>query len=161
MDYTYKTNKYRKPLLNICGVTGQNKTLNLGVAFVSGESEEDYSWALSHLKGLLHSERISEPSIFVTDRDRALLNALRTHFPSVPTLICAWHQAKDVKAYARSNLHRQERMDDGKFVDHDDVLQFEKLFFQALKSTSLEDFDKTNASLAALWPQGAEYIQRT
>ena len=43
-------------------------------------------------------------------------------------------------------------MDDGKFVNHDDVLQFEKLFFQALKSTSLEDFDKTNASLAALWP---------
>ena len=46
MDCTYKTNRFHLPLLDIIGSTGLNNTFYIGFIFISGETEEDYSWAL-------------------------------------------------------------------------------------------------------------------
>jgi MULE transposase domain len=42
MDCTYKTNRYRMPLLNIIGVTSMHTTINLGFVFMHREKETDY-----------------------------------------------------------------------------------------------------------------------
>ena len=34
IDCTYKTNRFNMPLLNICGVTGGNKVIQLGLVFL-------------------------------------------------------------------------------------------------------------------------------
>jgi hypothetical protein len=49
LDCTYKTNKYKMPLLHICGVTNLGTTFSIGFAFLSAEREEDYSWAIGIL----------------------------------------------------------------------------------------------------------------
>ncbi|KAI9913718.1 hypothetical protein PsorP6_005618 [Peronosclerospora sorghi] len=46
MDSTYKTNRYKLPLLNIVGVMPTNQTVSVAYAFLSEESEDDYAWAL-------------------------------------------------------------------------------------------------------------------
>ncbi|XP_058732781.1 basic leucine zipper 34-like, partial [Vicia villosa] len=49
---TYKTNKYRLPLLEIIGVTSNEKTYSSGYAFLECEKEDNFAWALevSHYK---------------------------------------------------------------------------------------------------------------
>lgn len=43
IDCTYKTNRFKMPLLNICGITGENRMIQLGLIFLSSEKESDYS----------------------------------------------------------------------------------------------------------------------
>ena len=42
MDCTYKTNRFQMPLLNICAVTGNKKTIQVGLCFLSREKEANY-----------------------------------------------------------------------------------------------------------------------
>ena len=49
MDCTYKTNKYKMPLLTICGVTSSGTTFIVGFAFLHEEIKEYYDWVLYHL----------------------------------------------------------------------------------------------------------------
>ena len=46
MDCTYETNKYNLPALNICTVTGSNKTITVGLCLLPGETEDHFYWAL-------------------------------------------------------------------------------------------------------------------
>ena len=56
---------------------------------------------LERLKEVFQLNDIDAPNVFVTDRDLALLHALRSTFPSVPTLLCYWHVNKNVLTKAR------------------------------------------------------------
>ncbi|KAF5703902.1 transposase [Fusarium mundagurra] len=52
LDYTYKTNKYGMPLLNMIGVDACQRSFCIAFAFLSGETEQDYLWALDRLRSL-------------------------------------------------------------------------------------------------------------
>ncbi|RFU29030.1 hypothetical protein B7463_g7326, partial [Scytalidium lignicola] len=54
MDCTYKTNRFHMLLFNICTITGGNKVLQIGLAFLSKETEESYNWALGRLKEVMN-----------------------------------------------------------------------------------------------------------
>lgn len=43
---TYKTNKFKMPLLNVVGLTGLDTTFYIAFAFLKGEQEQDYIWVL-------------------------------------------------------------------------------------------------------------------
>ncbi|CAG8678443.1 967_t:CDS:2, partial [Scutellospora calospora] len=77
MNCTYKTNKFRMPLLNVIG-----------------ENEEDYKWALTRVLRLF--DGVQMLGVVVTDRDLALMNALSIVFPSSANLLCVWHISKNV-----------------------------------------------------------------
>lgn len=93
LDCTYKTNKHAMPLLDMVGVDSCQRSFCIAFAFLSGESEEDYSWALQHLKSLYKYEL---PSVVLTDRCLAAMNAAADWFPSSKTLLCLWHVNKAV-----------------------------------------------------------------
>lgn len=42
LDYTYKTNKYGMPLLDIIGVDAYERSFYVAFTFLSSETEEDY-----------------------------------------------------------------------------------------------------------------------
>ncbi|CAJ2651206.1 unnamed protein product [Trifolium pratense] len=46
MDCTYKTNKYRQPLLETAGITSTNMTFAVGFAYMESEKTNNYHWAL-------------------------------------------------------------------------------------------------------------------
>ena len=50
---TFKTNKYRPPLLEIVGVTSTGKTFSGGIGFLEYEKEDNVTWALGVCKTLL------------------------------------------------------------------------------------------------------------
>ena len=64
------------PLLDILGSTGLNHTFFAAFVFLSGETEEDYLYALKMLHEVMNTREIAFPGVIVTDRELALINAL-------------------------------------------------------------------------------------
>jgi hypothetical protein len=46
MDSTYKTNMYNIPLFEIVRVTSTDMTYSVDFAFMTGEKEDKFAWAL-------------------------------------------------------------------------------------------------------------------
>ena len=86
MDCTYKTNKYRCPLLEIVGVTSTNLTFSVAFVYLEAEREENYTWALSILQTAM--EDGYAPSIIVADRELAFMKAIERIFPTSRHLLC-------------------------------------------------------------------------
>ncbi|XP_058217526.1 putative protein FAR1-RELATED SEQUENCE 10 [Rhododendron vialii] len=99
MDCTYKTNKYKFPLLQIVGVTSTEMTFCAAFAFMECEKTENYTWVLENLKGMMDPNAL--PSVIVTDRELALMNAIEHVFPQATNLLCRWHIGKNVLAKCR------------------------------------------------------------
>ncbi|OBS15929.1 hypothetical protein FPOA_13340 [Fusarium poae] len=117
MDCTYRSNRYKMPLLDIIGVDCCGKSFCIAFAFLTGEAEHDYAWALMWLRHIFNLHQIDLPSVIVTDRSLACMNALASSdcFPDIPALLCVWHIDRAVKAYCspaflrdHDNLQRHE-----------------------------------------------------
>ncbi|XP_014523044.1 protein FAR1-RELATED SEQUENCE 5-like [Vigna radiata var. radiata] len=80
MDSTYKTNRYRLPLLEIVGMTCTGLTFSATFAFLSTEKQSNFTWALEKLKDLFITSE-GGPKVIVTDRDLALMNVIANVFP--------------------------------------------------------------------------------
>ncbi|KAH1257474.1 Protein FAR1-RELATED SEQUENCE 5 [Glycine max] len=76
IDNTYKTNRYRLPLLDFVGVTPTGMTFSAGFAYVKGECVNNLVWALQRFRGLF-LKRDALPGVIVTDTDQALMNAVK------------------------------------------------------------------------------------
>ncbi|XP_038688792.1 protein FAR1-RELATED SEQUENCE 5-like [Tripterygium wilfordii] len=77
MDCTYKTNKYRLPLMQIVGVTSTKKTFSIAFCYMSAEKEDNYVWGLNCFKDLFDTVLAG---VFICDREIALMNALKIVF---------------------------------------------------------------------------------
>ena len=73
MDCTYKTNRYKLSLIEIVEVTSTEMTFSSAFAYLEVEREDNFSWCLGSLRSLMDSRLL--PSIVVTDKDLALMNA--------------------------------------------------------------------------------------
>ncbi|KAL2887053.1 mutator-like element transposase [Ceratocystis lukuohia] len=102
--------RYAMPLLDMIGVDSSQKSFCIAFAFLSGETEDDYLWALQHLKSLYQQEL---PSVVLTDRCQAIMNAVPIHFPSAAALLCLWHANKAVLQHCQPafGLKRNESPD--------------------------------------------------
>ena len=84
------------PLLNMIGVDASQRSFCIAFAFLSGDTEEDYTWALSRLKSLYEQHNTKFPFVILTDRCLAVMNAASALFPSSEMLPCDWHANKGV-----------------------------------------------------------------
>ena len=108
LDCTYKTNKYKMPLLHIAGITGADTTFSLAFCFLSEENETYYTWALETLLKVFSSNNIPHPDVFLTDQEQALINSLSNLFPNSTHLLCTWHIQKNLLTNA-SKLIKDKR----------------------------------------------------
>lgn len=110
LDCTYKTNRYQMPLLHIIGISPSNSTFSIAFCFMQNEKEESYIWALKTFFSFLNP--LPFKPVLCTDRDLALLGALRVVCPRYPHLLCIWHINKNVtqntKQYFDTNNKHQE-----------------------------------------------------
>ncbi|KAH1246355.1 hypothetical protein GmHk_06G016456 [Glycine max] len=89
IDNTFKTNRYRLPLLDIVGVTPTWMTFSAAFAYL-----ED------RLLGVI-----------VTDRDLTLMKVVNTVFPECTNLLCRFHIDKNVKAKCKSLIGQKNAWD--------------------------------------------------
>ena len=106
MDCTYKTNRYHFPLLDIIGESSVGKSFYIGLAFIANEREPAYKQVLRWLKGLLNQQQIPYPKTIMTDKEKALRNAVSEVFPETKTLICYWHVIKNIQGRLRPRINK-------------------------------------------------------
>jgi hypothetical protein len=143
IDCTYKTNRYRMPLLNLVGSSGNNRTLHLGVALIARQDESMFRWVFNHLKCLLDEKQVKIP-LFITDRDLAAINAIEEVFPESNIILCRWHINKDVLSYARAHcpeLGRQKDPRSRRWIDRDSTTRFINLYYQTLAASTEDEFN--------------------
>ncbi|KAJ3453427.1 hypothetical protein MRS44_017674 [Fusarium solani] len=101
LDCTYKTNKYKMPLLDIVGVDACQRSFCIAFAFLSGEEEHDFIWALERLRYMYELHGAALPSVILTDRCLACMNAVSSPscFPQSTPMLCLWHINKAVLTY--------------------------------------------------------------
>ncbi|XP_038698755.1 uncharacterized protein LOC119996256 [Tripterygium wilfordii] len=111
MDATYKTNRFKMPLLEIVGVTSTNMTYCIAFVYLNSEKEENYMWALRCLQSTM--EECTAPRVIVTDRELALINScavviLQNHPAMVNYIETVWltpYKEMFVSAWTDSYLH--------------------------------------------------------
>ncbi|KAJ1391177.1 MULE transposase domain [Sesbania bispinosa] len=101
IDTTYKTNKYRLPLLEVVGVTSTELTFSVAFAYIEQEKSDNFMWVLEKIRSMILVPDVS-PEVIVTDRDIALMNAVEKVFPVASHLLCQFHIAKNVKAKCKT-----------------------------------------------------------
>lgn len=102
IDATYKTNSHRMVLLNIVvagTVASEYRRSQLATIHVAGcwmrkETTESYEWAMKQLRSIAWPSG-TDPSLlpdnFVTDKDQALMNAIKVVFPESRHILCYVH----------------------------------------------------------------------
>ncbi|BBN09862.1 hypothetical protein Mp_4g23330 [Marchantia polymorpha subsp. ruderalis] len=120
MDATYKTNKFKMPLLHAVSLSSTSQTFSAAFCFLRSETEADYTWALTQIKSIFDGDHL--PKVIVTDCDQALMSALATVFPNAHNLLCVqrdfppkvcdylkntWivHKERFVHAWTRNHRH--------------------------------------------------------
>ena len=111
MDCTYKTNKYKMPLLVIIGVTNLNTTYYLAFCLLRQEESDDFRWALEQLRELLLYVDVPDPTCVITDREISCISQLRTVFPATKHLLCIWHINKNVLSHCKRLFTNDEEWD--------------------------------------------------
>ena len=106
MDCTYKTNKYKMPLLDIIGVSCFNTSFYSGFVFLKKEDEDSYVWALTAFKKFLGDA--TEPAVIMSDRELALMNSINDVFPSTTSLLCVWHIQKNVFSNCKKDFENAD-----------------------------------------------------
>ncbi|KAK8933214.1 hypothetical protein KSP39_PZI015478 [Platanthera zijinensis] len=94
MDCTYKTNRYRLPLLSIVGQTSTNLSF-----FAAFETENSYKWAFECFKSMLDATTL--PNVLIVDREIALMNAIKVVFPQAKIILCQVHINKNILAHCK------------------------------------------------------------
>ena len=106
MDCTYKTNKYKMPLLDIIGISSFNTSFFSCFVFLQKEEEEDYVWALTKFGKILGIDNY--PLVIVSDRELALMNAIKVVFPRTTNLLCVWHIEKNILVNCKRHFEKGE-----------------------------------------------------
>ncbi|GKA61621.1 PKS-NRPS hybrid synthetase [Tanacetum coccineum] len=106
MDCTYKTNKYKMPLLDIIGVSCFNTSFYSGFVFLKKEDTESYVWALKAFKEFLGPS--NQPAVIMSDRELALMSSIKDVFPSTTSLLCIWHIQKNVFSNCKKDFEHAD-----------------------------------------------------
>lgn len=152
IDSTYKTNRYRLSLLDFVGVTPTEMTFSASFAYLEGERVNNMVWALEWFWGLfLRCDAL--PGVIVTNKDLALMHAMKTVFPEWTNLLCRFHIDKNVKAKCKSLIGQKNAweyvMDAwGSLVDCPSEHQFDDC---------LKKFEIACSS----WPMFVDYVNET
>jgi len=105
MDCTYKTNRFKMPLLHIISFACTGATFTSAIAFLSAETIKDYEWALNTYKGFMGNYL---PLAIVIDRKLALMRATEIAFPVAHKMLCRWHICKNMMAKHRTGFTEED-----------------------------------------------------
>lgn len=139
------------PFFEIVGVISTWKNYNIAGAFLANEDEQSYVWAIEQLEKLFYMVK-REPTCLVTDREKALMNAIDMIFPMAKCLLCRRHVRKNVEDYAKKQMDV--------FRGTSFANQCMKLF----KEESELQYESHLRSLEYLWrehPKVIQYLKRS
>ncbi|KAI3874095.1 hypothetical protein MKW98_013756 [Papaver atlanticum] len=98
LDRTHLKGKFLGSLLCAAAVDADDTLFPLAFAIVDSESDENWMWFLSELRKLLGVNTESMPRLTIlSDRQRGILEAVETHFPSAFHGFCLRHVSENFR----------------------------------------------------------------
>ncbi|XP_062112909.1 protein FAR1-RELATED SEQUENCE 5-like [Humulus lupulus] len=104
-DSTYKTNRYRKPIVILLGSNNHDKTCVFGAALLDNETSTTYDWVLETFLECMGGKM---SSAVLTDGCKAINKALDNIMPGVPHRIFSWHILKNAMHHVHNIAFHQE-----------------------------------------------------
>lgn len=111
IDYTYKTQRYKVPIINIATVSNSGSTISVAVCFIRHKDQEYFDQAARCLRKIILERRIELLSVIITNRKLALTNPLRAIFPKVANLLYLQYIKKNVQLKVSKHFTVQEKDD--------------------------------------------------
>jgi hypothetical protein len=84
------------PFFQGTAVTHTKKNLPLFQGIVDNERESGFRWLLEQVHLLLKECEADDPTLFITDYDNALMNALKYEFPQAHHQLCVFHMNMNI-----------------------------------------------------------------
>ncbi|XP_057755962.1 protein FAR1-RELATED SEQUENCE 5-like [Arachis stenosperma] len=91
-DSTYRSNKYKKPLVVFSGSNYHKQTTIFGFALLEDEEVRTYRWVLLNLLDVMAQKK---PCVVVTDGDKVMRTAIAEVMPTATHRLCGWHLEKN------------------------------------------------------------------
>jgi hypothetical protein len=97
---------------------------NFAFGLINTEKEDGFLWLCERLEELRQDLHVPAPTVFITDKEMALKNALMTVFPSGQQQLCVHHIKANIRARIRSKRKSGDGASDGEAeaADGDDDL---------------------------------------
>jgi hypothetical protein len=116
------------PLFHICGIQPNKKSFSIAAVFINAEKEPQYIWALGVLHEYLATHELPLPKLVVTDRELALIKALKSHvvWSDVSRLLCRWHVNMNVLAKGKRFFPPAKRLPGGKIQRNERFTEYLK-----------------------------------
>lgn len=109
-DCTYRTNRFKMPLLHFVGSNSIGSHYTIAFCFMPRETHPDYLWALRCIQRLLYESldnaQARTPKVFLSDNEEALRSACAEVWPAVPQLLCLWHINKNVQDHLQKHFRQ-------------------------------------------------------
>ncbi len=103
-DCTYRTNRFKMPLLHFVGSNSIGGDFTIAFCFMPRQLQVDYVWALDRMLQLLYEPINCCTKVFLSDYEDALRSACTQIWPDVPRLLCLWHINKNVQDYLQKHF---------------------------------------------------------
>ncbi|XP_057250665.1 uncharacterized protein LOC104908155 [Beta vulgaris subsp. vulgaris] len=111
--------------LEIVGIVPTGKFFAVAFAWLRNEKEINYQWVMECVKQLFDPEKLL--GVIVTDRELALINAVRQIFPNSAHLLCTRHIGKNVDNYV------------GKLTKNEDIVKaFRSRWYKLVDAPSVD-----------------------
>lgn len=92
LDSTYKTNKYRYPLIIFSGVSNAGRCVIFGAGLLRRETKQSYCWILEKFLEAMNGKK---PISILTDQDISICLAVKEEFEGVVHRLCLWHMEQN------------------------------------------------------------------
>ncbi|CAG8623317.1 2752_t:CDS:2, partial [Cetraspora pellucida] len=96
MDATYKTNRFGMPLLLISGIDAMDITFLIASRLLTNETIPSCCWIFQQLKQLIGDTTFYSIQTLLTDREHALISAVRTEALHIKHQLCIWHVEQNI-----------------------------------------------------------------
>lgn len=150
IDTTYKTNRFKMPLVNFCGVTCLGSTFNAGFCFISAEDEATYTWTFEQFSTQV--AQLKKPGVILFDGDKSIRKACEIIFPEAQIQLCIWHINQNVLGMAKKTWKTNNSEQDNERIENF-MKQWSILLFAKNQSAFYDQWDKIKSS------QGFDFIE--
>ena len=141
MDATYKTNRFRMPLILFTGIDNNGLTTLVGGCLVSDETFESYAWCIREFRECVRID----PTVVCTDGDHELAKAIRDVWPNSDHLLFRFHIAQNITRNLASIL----RANLNSFLDD---------LWRITSIEDMEDYIPQFKEMETKWTESAHYL---
>jgi len=139
------------PLLNLVGITANNKLFYAGSMFMPSEIERDFIIALEFLKKDCDFRESPYPEVFLTDADLAQMKAIKNVFLNAIQLLCMWHINEKIYAKIKPLLKSEWLLSSADDDDKNDLFQIGQFLKEKWNLIKAEWMHAVAAGTAAEW----------